>query len=518
MVGGTMSDSGSELPMEERSRSILELSSCEAREFLLKQKSYCNFDLPPYFNFTEILEAISHVLNGNALNRDFTSQRPRDSDDVNHTVLNNKDGRHAWRPFQLIHPILYVSLVNEITQPEYWELIQNRFNEFKANEKIHCISMPVEALSDEADKAEQISQWWVKVEQASIEMALDYEFIIHSDITDCYGAIYTHSIAWAVHTKPFAKERRNRNNHSLLGNIIDDHIQDMRHGQTNGIPQGSILMDLIAEMVLGYADLELTEKIEAAGIEDYRILRYRDDYRIFVNNSRDGDQILKFLTEVMIGLGMKLSPSKTKVSNDVVRSSIKEDKLSWICRRQSDRSLQKQLMIIHNHSVEYPNAGSLAVALLDFHKRLMRMERCDHPLALISIVIDIAFHNPRTYAICSAILSKLISLLDSDAERLSIIEKTKTKFSKIPNTGHLLIWLQRICLPFAPCTDFDEALCRLVKGEDEAIWNSEWISSRILQEAISAERIVDREAIEELDAIVPVEEVSLFIDRYQHVS
>ena len=48
-----------------------------------------------------------------------------------------------------------------------------------------------------------------------------------------------------------------------------------------GIPQGSVLMDFIAEMILGYADKELSKKIEDNQISNYQILRYRDDYRIF---------------------------------------------------------------------------------------------------------------------------------------------------------------------------------------------------------------------------------------------
>jgi len=117
---------------------------------------------------------------------------------------------------------------------------------------------------------------------------------------------------WALHTKSEAKKKENRTDLKLIGNQIDKHIQDMRHGQTNGIPQGSVLMDFIAEMVLGYADLELSGEIETVGISDYLILRYRDDYRIFVNNPRDGEQIVKLLTEVTISLGLKLNPSKLK--------------------------------------------------------------------------------------------------------------------------------------------------------------------------------------------------------------
>jgi hypothetical protein len=59
----------------------------------------------------------------------------------------------------------------------------------------------------------------------------------------------------------------------------------MRHGQTNGIPQGSVLMDFIAEMVLGYADTLITKKLKEIKCDkDYQILRYRDDFKIGSQN------------------------------------------------------------------------------------------------------------------------------------------------------------------------------------------------------------------------------------------
>jgi RNA-directed DNA polymerase len=146
-----------------------------------------------------------------------------------------------------------------------------------------------------------------ELEQRSIEFALDYGYLIQTDITDCYGSIYTHSIAWAIHGKDVAKQEKQ--NKSLIGNIIDSDIQDISYGQTNGIPQGSVLMDFIAEILLGYADSELSGKIEDCAITDYHILRYRDDYRVFINNPQDGERIVKLLTKVMIDLGLKLNPS-----------------------------------------------------------------------------------------------------------------------------------------------------------------------------------------------------------------
>jgi len=499
------------------SRSILEMSCDEARSFFLKPESYCTIDLPPYFHFNGLLGGISKVLDGKVIS-DFRDQTPRDFDGVNHLILNNKDGRHGWRPLQLIHPALYISLVNRITEKGNWELICNRFVDFAKNKKIQCQSLPVESLMAEEDKAAQISRWWQTIEQKSIELALDYDFVIHTDIVDCYGAIYTHSIAWAIHTRAEAKKKENRTNNALIGNFIDNHIQDMRHGQTNGIPQGSVLMDFIAEMVLGYADIELTEKIDCQNIEDYCVLRYRDDYRIFANSSQDGERILKSLTEVMIDLGLKLSPAKTKISGQVIRSSLKDDKLSWICRRQGDKNLQKHLLIIHSHSVKFPNAGSLVAPLEAYHKRILRLKNCGHAMPLISIVVDIAYHNPRTYPICAAILSKLISFLETTAEKQSVVEKTKRKFSQLPNIGHMQLWLQRISLPFAPAMDYDEPLCRLIRGESEQIWNNEWISSTDLKRAVDARKIFDQQALAKTDPVILVEEVALFIAKTEYVS
>jgi len=494
--------------MDDTRKSILNLTSSEVRDFLLKAESYCSVDLPPYFVFEDLITQVNTVLEGKKLND--LIKNPSDYEDVNYTILNNKDGKYAWRPFQLIHPVLYVSLVRLITEENNWNVITKRFSEFSKNKKIRCLSIPVVSLSEEKNKAEQVSHWWHEVEQRSIELGLEYDCLLETDITDCYGAIYTHSIAWALHTKTEAKKKNNRNNLSLIGIQIDKHIRDMRYGQTNGIPQGSTLMDFIAEMVLGYADLKLSEKIQSAGINDYLILRYRDDYRIFCNNPRDGEQIIKMLTEVTISLGLKLNPAKTKASNDVVRASIKKDKIAWFSRKKSEKSLQKHLLIIHDHSLDFPNAGSLSVALQDYYNRISRISRLiEKPLPIISIVVDIAYRSPRTYAVCAAILSKLFSFVDESRKR-GIIEKIQHKFIKIPNTGHLQVWLQRITHPIFDDIQYEEPLCKLASGKSALIWNNDWITSNDLKTAVDT-AIIDRQKLSELSSVVPADEFELFI-------
>jgi len=332
--------------------------------------------------------------------------------------------------------------------------------------------------------------------------------VVHADVTDCYADIYTHSIAWALHTKAEAKAKKG--NKSLLGNVIDSHIQDMRHGQTNGIPQGSVLMDFIAELVLGYADLDLSVRLKKADIKKFKILRYRDDYRIFVQNPQLGEAILKCLTEVLIDLGLKLNTGKTTGSLQVVASSIKADKRGWLRGRQGDRNLQKHLLIIHAHGIYFPNTGSLTTALSHFHERLTRVKRIQNPHVLISIAIDIACTSPRTFPVCAAIVSKLLTVLDTKDDRVKVIRKIYRKLSQLPNTGHMEVWLQRISHPLEPRLKYEEQLCKLVKNRAADIWNNDWITSRKLKAALDPLQIVSKSKLRALKPVIKPKEIALF--------
>jgi hypothetical protein len=489
-------------------KSILDLSSDDARNFFLKPESYSTIELPPYIEFSELLSKVNNILGKNDLAS--LSSRPDNHENVNYTILSNKDGKYAWRPLQLIHPALYVSLVHKITERNNWNLICKRFNEFSKNKNIQCLSLPVVSMSEKKNKEEQILQWWLSIEQKAIELSLDYEYLIETDISDCYGSIYTHSIVWALHGKETAKQYRNDN--LLVGNIIDKHIQSMQKGQTNGIPQGSVLMDFIAEIVLGYTDSLLSEQLQKEVIDEgYFILRYRDDYRIFINNPQIGELILKLLTGITYGVGMKINPAKTKTSSSLIQSSIKDDKLSWITKIKKDKNLQKHLLIIHNHAKEYPNSGSISRALDEFNRRLVKLKKLyDLPVPLIAIIVDIALLCPRTYPVCTAILSKLLSVIVVKEEKGAIIERIRRKFNKIPNIGHLQIWLQRLSLSSFPNIEYDEPICNLITGKNTSLWNSDWISSNELKKVIDARTIVNDDKIKEVQEIISIEEIELF--------
>lgn len=339
-------------------KTILELSHTKARQYFLESQNYCNMQFPIYIDFKPVIAYVQNTV-GNKELKDIlkdSKRMPSDYENVNHKILVKKDAQYSYRPIQLINPYLYYLLVKAMTNKSSWKEIKDRFAELTVP-NIEVASIPkVKENSDKSHLSASVSSWWENVEQRSLELALSYRYMFFTDITNCYGTIYTHTIAWALMGKDKAKEKRDKQ--GLLGNIIDRYIQGMQYGQTNGIPQGSVLSDFIAEIILAYADKVLSEKLNAESISDYHIIRYRDDYRVFCNSKEDTERIAFFLQEVLAELNFQLNGKKTYLTEDLISESIKPDKKAYISggpiyRKTHKRiystmsSLQQEALFIH---------------------------------------------------------------------------------------------------------------------------------------------------------------------------
>lgn len=545
---------------------ILDLDFNQAKQFFLKEESYINLDLPPYIQFKNLLLELDKLLSAkkdinnlkkNVPRKDNPSKNknlePKEFDNVNYKLYHNKNGKYSWRPFELIHPLLYVNLINTITEQSNWDTILKRFKRLNRRTQIECMSMPIVSENDKSDKANQILEWWKNIEQKSLELGLEYRYIYHTDISDCYASIYTHSIPWALHSKRVSKQKKS----SLIGDRIDTQIQAMAFGQTNGIPQGSVLMDFIAEIVLNYADLLLTLKLRKIKKSKFKIIRYRDDYRIFVNDLSVAEDIVKNLTEVLMELGLKLNTSKTESFDNVIANSIKVDKLNWLMIKDDNISLQKKLLLLHKYSLEHTNSSILCQELQNIFniinkkttintifflksltysktkpsiklieqtfqvnkfyyalkKRKNKFQKNENIIVLLSIIVDIAFLNPKSYATSSAIISQLLEYIEENKRR-ELIGKILKKFSTIPNTGYMEIWLQRAVRKYqenfrTSLYDLKEPICNLVDGEDVKLWENDWLNNDA-NTIFNDNSIINKDILDNLPFIIKWNEVSLF--------
>lgn len=493
-------------------KKLLSLNNTDAKHFFMREENYCNIDLPIYFSFKDVLsQADSSLSKKGQLNNCIKSMNDfKNIESKNYKFYSNKDGNFAWRPLEIIHPFLYVDLVNRITKSENWEYIKGRFQDFKSNRKITCCSDFYIDSRNKKQKATDIQGWWSKYEQQSLNMFLEFNTMAKTDIVGCYESIYTHSIAWALHDKQFAKD--NRNNKKLIGNLIDTSIQHMRYNQTNGIPQGSLLMDFIAEMVLGYADKLLSVKLKDLKINYYRILRYRDDYRIFAKSSEDINLILKELSSILSELNLKLNPNKTKIYTDIINGSIKEDKLFWLNRKlqfDQETNFQKKLFILKNFSDSYSNSGQLRKALTNLSKEDFKnydFEIKKNYETICSILCAIWLQNPSSYAPIATIYSKIFDIIENEKEIEILLKKLLAKFKRSPNNTYFEIWIQRAFLKFINIeeTNFQSKLAKVLYLPIN-IWDSSWLKPKLFEE-----NIIDWEKLEKTDKIITPQEFCLF--------
>lgn len=488
---------------------LVDASNDAAKNYFLKGSSYFKEDFPGYISFEPILKEVRKILNGKNY-RNFQKKEPGNFADVNYSFLTNKDGRFSWRPYELMHPAIYISLVDLLCTPENWSVITKRLKSFE-NGVVDCCSSPLISCGDQSDQAAQVRNWWQSIEQKSIIYSLEYSHVLHTDVTDCYGSIYTHSISWALHGLDEAKRERPWN--ASLGNIIGKFIQDSRYAQTNGISQGSVVMDFIAEIILGYVDSLINEKIEKN--KNIRILRYRDDYRIFSNSDKCCENTLKIISEQLMKVGMKLNVSKTSMSTNIVEASIKADKLAGINLQDlgdaNAKTVQKYLLRLHSFGRKFPNSGALRRLTSELHLNFVKkLDVADDLEVQIAIATDIAVVSPITFPAIAGILSSLIAREQKEKKKY-LWEKVVEKMKRVPYNGYLEIWLQRVTIPKEVDIQYtsSEAICQVVNGGRPKLWGNEWVSSRNLINKLDVSQIITSPE-PEVSEIIDPKEIQLF--------
>lgn len=538
-------------------KTVLDLTKEEAKEYFLKSNNYFNAELPAYLDFSKMLKLIDDELRSGGLGTSSAKAHK-----TSYSINMNKDGSYDWRMLELINPILYVCLVKFLTlsntkNTNNWKRIKDKFIEYKNNSpNIKVKSIPIIVEENENQKKEQILNWWQEVEQESILLNLKYKYMADIDISNCYGSIYTHSLVWAIEGEAVGKDSTLRR--GTFGQLLDDKLQEINFGETHGIPQGSVLMDFIAEILLGYIDTRISSALLDKGILDYYIIRYRDDYRIFSNNKDTIDNIIKLISIELSRFKMKLNSKKTKVSEDIIGSSVKEAKLYWNSFGKSEKNLDKHLLNIYDFSKKYPNAGYLKRILSNTFKLIpdsdfMKVSNDvilssdlgsilessneqnsksyedsysinrDRVNVSISILLQLLYNNPMVYHLCLAIYSKLLYFIEDNAEKTEIIDLIIKRMNDKPYNEYFEIWMQRIIFSYSESIEFNfesELSKAIYEFKTDTtlsfhkLWNFSWVdNTKSVFSKINDFNIIVEEKLITIPKIFSDDEVSVFLDK-----
>ena len=517
-------------------KNILDLSSEEALEYFMNSDNYFTYSLPKYISFQPILDYVRLMIDELSYDDSrLTNCHASDYEDVNYKLLDNKDSHYLYRPLTVANPYLYYLTVKLITKEDNWTTIKERFVLYK-NEHIEVCSIPLQTIDKKKVTSASILNWWENLEQRTIELSLEYKYMFKTDITNCYPSIYTHAVDWAISGRDVVK--RNKHDKCRLGAQLDSFIRGFQYGQTNGIPQGSRLFDLIAELVLGYCDYEFSKKIYNSCITNYKILRYRDDYRIFSNSKEDLDKITLLMQDVFSEFNFQMNSSKTIHTEKIVRNAIKNDKLDYfqnlplyhIKKNEEDAepdiycpfdSYYKELYYILLFAEKHPNSGIVLTLLSNFNARIRKKDRINSNVkVMIALIVEITLTCVRAHQISMSIISYLLTNIENNENIEEIISNIKKRFNHIPNTGVIQIWLQRITYNLdlkKELTLYNEAICNLVAGKDIKLWNFSWLKPN-LYFAFPYESICDAEVLEKITPSIEPEELFCFDPYYWNVS
>lgn len=135
-------------------------------------------------------------------------------------------------------------------------------------------------------------------------------YLLHLDISRFYASIYTHSIPWAIHTKPVAKASiKTPAFRTLYGNLLDEAIRNSQDQQTIGIPIGPDTSRVISEIIGVAIDKELKSKLPTiVG------LRHIDDFYFYFKTLAELEKAKSIVQTTIKQYELELNPLKLKIA------------------------------------------------------------------------------------------------------------------------------------------------------------------------------------------------------------
>jgi hypothetical protein len=385
-------------------------------------------------------------------------------------------GNLSWRRFSFFHPFMYWHIVNVLTEPENWKNIKKHLCR---STEVACYSTPDFKLrKGQSLQGQGIERWLQMAERDLINDCAIYNCLTVTDIQNFYSSIYTHSIAWALHSKD--KARSDWRKLKLIGSKLDKLFQNSRDRQTNGIPIGSLVSDIIAEIVLTAVDVILSRWLKEEKI-DSRVLvsRFRDDYRILSGDNNDANKVLKKLNRILHeDFNLALNPNKTFIYEDVIEKVFRpwdlEIKQSFLLRRIISDDLPDKIsfyflrdVLLETYRIQkkYPQGRAANTVLSKLAQIIKRkgLNKIDISKSTISGLIAILRKlmlareevTPYSTLLIDSLLEKY-----KYSQKKQFIEEMANITTREPDVDYQLIWFYRLCLSQTPnlCKELLETL------------------------------------------------------------
>jgi hypothetical protein len=288
------------------------------------------------------------------------------------------------RKISIPHPLPYAHLVNTIT--ENWSSISHiEDNENSIIRPLKHKDGRIIVMTYEQSKR--------KTKRYN-DCCKGKKFIVHSDISNFYPSIYTHSIPWALLGVHEAK----LNQKGGFENKLDEHQRMMKRNETTGVAIGPGTSNIISEIILYEVDKLLKNK----GYEFYRFI---DDYTAFCSTYEESESFIRDLSEFLSTYGLLLNIKKTEITK--LPKPTVADWVSDLGSRISQRTKVNEFycikMLDYALDLQEKNAGG---SILKFTlKSLINKATPKAKIALLDYSVNLTMHYPILLPLIGDLLS-----------------------------------------------------------------------------------------------------------------
>ncbi|MNU80087.1 reverse transcriptase [compost metagenome] len=137
------------------------------------------------------------------------------------------------------------------------------------------------------------------------EQSFGKKFRAHTDIANCFGSIYTHSLEWAIQGFEVAKANLTQKKTRHWSSEFDQVLRGAKRNETSGLPIGPASSSIAVEIILAAVDRKLRER--------FSFVRYVDDYTALCDSHAEAEEFIRLLGKELSQYRLTLNLSKTSI-------------------------------------------------------------------------------------------------------------------------------------------------------------------------------------------------------------
>jgi len=139
-----------------------------------------------------------------------------------------------------------------------------------------------------------------------------YPRLVRADVAKCFDSVYTHTVSWVTNGIRASKNMQ-RETADTFGGKFDKLMQYLNFAETSGIIIGPELSRVFAEIILQEVDVRVERELEKKGLlrgTHYEIMRYVDDYFVFLADPQNTELVEEILTAQLAIFKLHLNDQK----------------------------------------------------------------------------------------------------------------------------------------------------------------------------------------------------------------